>query len=217
MSVEIRDVSAVDGQSVASNGSRRPLADAAGHRIHAAVPLADASGHRIWRALCCALLAVVSLACQRNPIGGLPVGQSAPLLEAKGWINGPPPSLADRQGKLTVVIAWAWWCAPCRAEAPKLVRLYEQYHDKGVEFVGLTAEGDETLDRSEKFVEAAGIKWPNGYGALETLQKLDVQGFPSIWLIDGDNKVLWNFDSERELETAIETALKSPADAHLPR
>ena len=124
MSVEIRDVSAVDGQSVASNGSRRPLADASGrgdctalpladasgHRIRPDVPLADAAGHRIWRALCCALLAVVSLACQRNPIGGLPVGQSAPLLEAKGWINGPPPSLADRQGKLTVVIAWAWWC-----------------------------------------------------------------------------------------------------------
>lgn len=156
-------------------------------------------------------LATTLSACNIRPMrpkmGGLPPGETAPEIKAEGWFNGTPPSADELKDKVLVVDAWAFWCGPCRREAPHLVAAYEKYKDKGVIFLGLTAEGDDKLEHSEAFLKETGITWPNGYGAGETLYHFETTGVPSIWVIGRDGKIVWNRDSDEELEAGIEQAL----------
>lgn len=54
------------------------------------------------------------------------------------------------QGKVLVINFWATWCGPCVAEFPEFVALDAKYRDKGVKFVGITA--DEPTDLNSKVI-----------------------------------------------------------------
>lgn len=74
--------------------------------------------------------------------------------EAKSWLQQPfanfsmktpegkSISLADYKGKYLFVDFWASWCKPCRKENPKLVKMYELYHPKGLELLGVSLDKD---------------------------------------------------------------------------
>ena len=139
------------------------------------------------------------------------VGTQAPQFEVDGWLNGPGPTEAERRGKVVVVDAWAWWCGPCHMAAPEMITLEKKYQDQGVLFVGLTTEGSDTLAKSEKFLSATKITWPNGYGARRTLQSLEADSIPHVTIIDRNNLiediVVGAGDTHRFIEAAIERAL----------
>jgi thiol-disulfide isomerase/thioredoxin len=46
------------------------------------------------------------------------------------------------KGKVTIIDFWASWCKPCRIENPNVVRLYNEYHDKGLEIIGVSLDKD---------------------------------------------------------------------------
>lgn len=58
-------------------------------------------------------------------------------------------SISDVKGEYVLIDFWASWCGPCRAANPDLVAIYQDYHDKGFEIVGVS------LDRNEKKWEEA--------------------------------------------------------------
>lgn len=103
--------------------------------------------------------------------------------------------------------AWFTTCPACYREAPSLVKLHAEYHDQGVEFVGLTYEPPDMVSQIEEYLDTTGITWVNGYGGLETLQAFGVEYFPSTWIIDAEGQILWNRDSDIPLEEAIPLAL----------
>lgn len=149
-------------------------------------------------------LAVLRSGGRPSGTAGLDVGQPLPVLTVAGWLNGSPPDLA---GKIVVVEAWAHWCGPCRGRAPHIAELYRKYHDRGVEFVGLTGDGADQLKQIQGFLTEYEISFPNGYGADDLLEDMKVVGIPTAWVIGPNGKVVWNEDSGTELEQGIEQAL----------
>jgi thiol-disulfide isomerase/thioredoxin len=163
---------------------------------------------------CLMAIAVVVAGCGGGPTrmverSGLELGQPMPEIVAEAWINGEPPVASERAGKVTVVVAWAFWCGPCAAEAPHLVQTWKKYKDKDVHFIGLTVQDSATRDRSEAFLKRAKIEWPNGIGAGQTLDALKCNAIPAVWVVDRAGKIVWNFDADGDLENAIENALAS--------
>jgi len=138
--------------------------------------------------------------------GGLAVGEPAPEIKAAGWVNGEIP--ADLTGKVIVLDAWATWCGPCKKEAPHLVKTRNNFADReDIIFIGLTTEGERSLPAINAFLEEEKITWVNGYGANETLHALKAEYIPSVWVINKQGKISWNYDSKEELADAILHAL----------
>jgi thiol-disulfide isomerase/thioredoxin len=116
----------------------------------------------------------------------------APVLKGPG-IDGKQLSTADFAGKTIVVNLWGPWCPPCRAEAPVLKEVSEQYADKGVQFVGMLTK---TPDPSTAvaFNRRKGITYPSfddQGGSLELgfVKSLPTLAIPTTWVIDAKGRV----------------------------
>jgi peroxiredoxin len=140
--------------------------------------------------------------------------QPAPALEGP-TLEGGTFSLADYRGDVAVLNVWASWCAPCRAEAPELQSLWEEFEGQGVQFVGLDTR--DTDAAALAFIEAYGITYPNVIdtdGRLQLLfaDTLPPQAIPSTLVIDADGRVAGRIlgrASEATLRGLIEGALNS--------
>ena len=79
--------------------------------------------------------------------------------------DGKSVSLSDFVGKGSYVLAdfWASWCGPCKAEMPHVIELYDQYKDKGLQFIGITV--DDTPEKSNAVVKERNLTFPQIYEA----------------------------------------------------
>lgn len=138
--------------------------------------------------------------------------QPAPDL-AGATLDGGTFRLADHLGEVVVLNVWASWCAPCRAEAPELQSLWEEFQGQGVQFVGLDTR--DTDAAALAFIDAYGITYPNVIdtdGRLQLLfaDTLPPQAIPSTLVIDADGRVAGRIlgrVSEPVLRGLIEDAL----------
>jgi thiol-disulfide isomerase/thioredoxin len=85
-------------------------------------------------------------------------------------ITGRPVSIKALRGNVVVVDFWAAYGGEVAGHFPTMKRLYAQYHDKGVEFIGVSldlAEEDGGLDALKAFVAREQITWPQYYDDLQ--------------------------------------------------
>src|SRR5690606_30835904 len=89
-----------------------------------------------------------SASSQPSELGICNVGpRPAPLDFTLPAVDGGEVTLSDYAGQVILLDFWATWCAPCRAEIPGLVELYEKHKDSG--FVVLGVAVDDTVDALE--------------------------------------------------------------------
>lgn len=74
--------------------------------------------------------------------------------------TGEALRLSDLRGKVVVLNFWASWCPPCRDEAPTFERVWKEYKDRGVVFVGVDIW--DTDEDAAKFLQEFGITYPTG-------------------------------------------------------
>ena len=70
-------------------------------------------------------------------------------------MDGEKFSLSKLRGKVVVVDVWGTWCPGCRREIPNLVRLKNDYRNRGFEIVGLNFENVPHRKRKKKSVTIA--------------------------------------------------------------
>jgi thiol-disulfide isomerase/thioredoxin len=117
--------------------------------------------------------------------------QPAPLLEGD-TLAGDVWRLSEHLGEVVVMNVWASWCAPCRAEAPELQEVWEEFEGRGVQFVGLDTRDSDAAALA--FIETYGITYPNIIdtdGQLQLLfaDTLPPQAIPSTLVIDAQGRV----------------------------
>jgi thiol-disulfide isomerase/thioredoxin len=81
-------------------------------------------------------------------------------------LDGKSVSDADPrfQGKVVLLTVGGSWCPNCHDEAPFLAELYDKYHARGLEIVGLSFENDAdpawAHPRMRSFIRRYGIQYP---------------------------------------------------------
>ena len=66
-------------------------------------------------------------------------------------------STKEYKGKVVLIDFWATWCGPCVAENPRVKALYAKYHDKGLEIVGISCDGEG--DKLTAYIKKQSIPW----------------------------------------------------------
>jgi peroxiredoxin len=102
-------------------------------------------------------------------------------------LTGTTIKLSSYLGKTVVLNFWGSWCPPCRAEAPTLAVLDEQYRSQGVAFLG--DDVGDTPANALAFTRSVGITYPSisdpGYLIVQKFsQAAPVSDTPTTVVID---------------------------------
>jgi thiol-disulfide isomerase/thioredoxin len=94
------------------------------------------------------LAVLLSLLCAQpgcgQPLPGVPRIQKADHRKILEMVS-------QNHGNVTLVNVWATWCDPCREEMPNLVKLRNNYRDRGLEVIIVSADD---IDKADSLVPA---------------------------------------------------------------
>lgn len=132
-------------------------------------------------------------------------GTEAPNFKLK-TPEGRDLSLSSFKGKYVVLDFWASWCPDCRKDIPEVQRMYNNFHAKGVEFVGVSFDTDK-----EKWASALrkyNIVYPQGselikFHDTKISKDYGVKWIPSLYLIAPDGKVVLSTVLSYNLEKTL--------------
>ena len=112
------------------------------------------------------------------------------------------------KGRVAVIAFWGVACGPCRAEAPHLTALLNQYRDKGLAVVAVNGY-DETRQEVERFARANGLTHPIALmGQKVAEEKYTVASYPVTFLIDHRGTVAdYHLDFEQGDERLLAKAI----------
>lgn len=131
------------------------------------------------------------------------IGAKAPDFSAP-TPEGGELALSDVKGKVVLIDFWAGWCRPCRAENPNLVKLYNEYHDKGFEILGVSL--DRKAEEWKQAIADDGLVWKQ----ISNVQYFDkiaelynVQAIPANFILDENGVILAKNLRGEELQNKI--------------
>lgn len=126
--------------------------------------------------------------------------------------GGTEHSLSEYVGKGRYVLIdfWASWCGPCRREMPNVKVLYEEFHEKGLDIVGLSLDNDKAAWTAA--IEKLGLPWTHlsdlkGWESLSATT-YGVNSIPATLLIGPDGKVIANELNAEEVGEKLRELLK---------
>ena len=125
------------------------------------------------------------------------IGKVAPNFSAPNP-HGKLIQLNDIKGKATLVHFWSSWFKASRRENAKLVKLYDLYHDKGLEMIGVSLDGSEsqTNPKSDwkKAIKDDQLIWNQisnlNYFSDSISKAYSVKSLPTSFLLDSNGVIV---------------------------
>ncbi len=125
-------------------------------------------------------------------------------------LDGQRISSSDLKGGVVVLDFWATWCGPCLAEIPTFNALHAKYAGRGVKVIGIAVQSGWAED-IKPYRDKYKIAYSTLIGDDEVVEKYNVFGFPTTYILDKDFKVHRKFTGKlperKELEREIESLL----------
>ena len=107
-------------------------------------------------------------------------------------IDGKNVSLSDFNGKVTLLEFWGSWCVPCRKGNPELVKIYDEFKNKGFDILGVASD-----NKKEIWIEAVrkdSLTWQNVSDLKGDKNKAaliyGVSYYPTNFLIDRKGNII---------------------------
>jgi len=119
------------------------------------------------------------------------VGSIAPDFTLK-TIDGKAISLSSMKGKVLLVDFWASWCGPCRQENPNVVKVYNEFKNKGFDVLGVSLDNDK--DAWQGAIKKDELTWNHvsdlkGWDS-EVVKSYSITGIPFTLLLDKEGKII---------------------------
>lgn len=113
------------------------------------------------------------------------VGSVAPDFSAP-TPEGNQLTLKEAMGKITILDFWAAWCRPCRVENPNVVQVYNKYHEKGLNIIGVSL--DKNAEDWHKAIADDGLTWHHvsnlAYYDDQIAKLYNVDAIPATFILD---------------------------------
>jgi thiol-disulfide isomerase/thioredoxin len=143
-------------------------------------------------------------------------------LELNGpGLRGEALDASKYRGKTVLVTFWASWADPVRRDMPELLKLYQKYHGKDFEIIGVDLDNERAdLDA---FLKENPLPWPQIFepGGIEKSRfatEYGIIALPTMVLVDAQGKVVnRNIRSAAELERQLEKTLGAKPGVALDR
>ena len=116
----------------------------------------------------------------------------APLDWRLPGLDGTVIDFPNLRGKAVLVQFWASWCPDCNREMPAVLDAYRQFHDQGLEIVGISLDKDRAALAAT--IKKKNMAWPQFFDGRgwdnEVAVRYGVRGIPELWLVDGTGRVV---------------------------
>lgn len=113
-----------------------------------------------------------------TPVGGLIPADArafAPTFEGE-LLDGTAFESASLAGSITVLNFWGSWCAPCRVETPEFQRVFADFRQFDVRFIGVDVE--DTRQSAQAFADQLGAEYPSVFDPRGDVA-MAFRGFPA--------------------------------------
>ena len=108
--------------------------------------------------------------------------------------DGNSVTLSKVLGKITILDFWASWCRPCRVENPNFVKLYNKYHDKGLNIISVSLDRENQMKRWVNAIEKDNLNWYNvsnlKYWQDPVAQLYNISSIPATFILDEKGKII---------------------------
>ena len=123
-------------------------------------------------------------------------------------VEGATHSRDAPEGNATVLFFMATWCGTCRAKAPVLAAVHEDYAARGVRFYSLDFDASETPDDLRAWQETHHHPWPHGVDpGLGVQRTFGVTSQSSVVVLDAAGHVAESWGYGQVTEPALRAAL----------
>ena len=130
------------------------------------------------------------------------VGKVLPDFSSAVDLDGKPISLADYRGKVVLLDFWATWYTD---RIPTLEDVYEKYHYRGFDIIGINLDVDETVLRG--FIEENPLPWRQIFDGKRyegpLVKRYSVRSVPRMFLLDREGKVISVNVRDRHLDKLV--------------
>ncbi len=121
------------------------------------------------------------------------VGNKAPEFKAP-TPEGEELALSETLGKYTIIDFWASWCRPCRIENPNVVRVYNKYHDQGLNIVSVSLDRKGHDNRWRKAIVDDQMDWYHvsnlQFWQDPIAKDYGVRSIPATFLLDENGVII---------------------------